>query len=95
MGREEENFYSKIVFMDTINTYLVAVARSLRLSEDELSRIRTSIGNLQTKLDNWFGGDLIKHFQFGSSTRDTILPRRVDNDSDIDYMMPMLATIVR
>lgn len=73
--------------MDAINTYLVAVARSLRLSDDELSRIRTSIGNLQTKLDNWFGDDLIKHFQFGSSTRDTILPCRVDDDSDIDYMV--------
>ena len=73
--------------MDTINTYLMAVARSLRLSEDELSRIRTSIGNLQTKLDNCFSDDLIKHFQFGSSTRDTILPRRVDDDSDIDYMV--------
>lgn len=73
--------------MDTINTYLVAVARGLRLSDDELVRIRTSVSNLQTKLDNWFGDDLIKHFQFGSSTRDTILPRRVDGDSDIDYMV--------
>lgn len=32
-------------------------------------------------------GELHKHFQFGSSTRGTILPRKVDSGSDIDYMV--------
>lgn len=73
--------------MDSINTYLVAVARSLVLSSDEQSKINTSISNLQSKLSNWYGDELYDHFRFGSSTRDTILPRKVDEDSDIDYMV--------
>ena len=73
--------------METINTYLVSVARSLVLTDDEKGRIDTSIGNLQGKLDAWFGNDLVRHFRFGSSTRDTILPRKADADSDIDYMV--------
>lgn len=73
--------------MDTLNTHLVAVARCLVLSDDERARIITSISNLQIKLNAWFGDDLITHFQFGSSTRGTILPRKADNNSDIDYMV--------
>lgn len=73
--------------MDNLNTYLVAVARTLVLSDDEQFKISTSISNLQAKLNNWFGNELNSHFRFGSSTRDTILPRKVDEDSDIDYMV--------
>lgn len=73
--------------MDTLNSYLVAVARSLMLSSDELSHINTSISFLQTRLNSRFGKSLKTHFRFGSSTRDTILPRKVDEDSDIDYMV--------
>lgn len=73
--------------MSDLNTHLVAVARSLVLSNDELDKIHVSITNLQTKIDGWFEGELISHFQFGSSTRGTILPRRVDENSDIDYMV--------
>lgn len=73
--------------MDTLNTHLVAVARNLVLSADETAKILTSISNLKTKLNAWFGNALITHYQFGSSTRGTILPRKVDSDSDIDYMV--------
>lgn len=73
--------------MDTPNTHLVAVARSLVLSDDEQNRISTSISTLQTRLNSWFGNDVIKHFRFGSSVRETILPRIVDEGSDIDYMV--------
>lgn len=73
--------------MENLNTYLVAVARSLILSDDEQLKIRTSISSLQTKLNSWYGDELYNHFRFGSSTRDTILPRKVDEDSDIDYMI--------
>lgn len=73
--------------MENLNTYLVAVAKSLVISDDEQSKIRTSISNLQTKLNNWYGDELYDHFRFGSSTRDTILPRKVDENSDIDYMV--------
>ena len=73
--------------METINSHLVAVAKSLVLSENEKSKIVTSIKNLQGKLTSWFVDEIIEHFRFGSSVRDTILPRKVDEDSDIDYMV--------
>ena len=73
--------------METINSHLVAVAKSLVLGESEKAKIVTSIKNLQGKLITWFGDEIIEHFRFGSSVRDTILPRKVDEDSDIDYMV--------
>ena len=73
--------------MDTINSYLFAVARSLILSSDEKIHIDISISTLQKRLDSWFQKDVSKHFQFGSSVRETILPRIVDDESDIDYMV--------
>ena len=73
--------------METLNTYLVAVARALVLSEEEKQHIKTSISTLRTRLNAWFGDDVKKQYQFGSSIRETILPRRVDYGSDIDYMI--------
>ena len=75
------------MIMDTLNTHLVAVARSLILSDVEESRIATSISTLQTRLNSWFDNEVTKHFRFGSSVRETILPRKVDEGSDIDYMV--------
>lgn len=73
--------------MDTPNTHLVAVARSLVLRDDENSHIATSISTLRARLISWFGNDVKKQYQFGSSVRETILPRRVDFESDVDYMV--------
>ena len=73
--------------METPNTYLVSVARALVLSEDEKQQIKTSISTLRARLNAWFGNDVKKQYQFGSSIRETILPRSVDSGSDIDYMI--------
>ncbi|MDD2299679.1 MAG: hypothetical protein PHU69_08555 [Fermentimonas sp.] len=72
----------------SINSYLTDLASDLVLSSDEKSRIGTSIDTLSRRLDLYFNnGELHKHFQFGSSTRGTILPRKADSGSDIDYMV--------
>jgi Second Messenger Oligonucleotide or Dinucleotide Synthetase domain len=71
----------------TVNSYLVKRASDVVLSYDELTTINTSIATLQTRLNNYFGADLSNHFKFGSSTRGTILPRKMDERSDIDYMV--------
>lgn len=71
----------------SVNSYLTSRASAAVLSGDELGSIRTSISTLQTRLNDWFGKDVSKHFQFGSSTRGTILPRSMDKNSDIDYMV--------
>jgi len=42
---------------------------------------------LGTRLEAYFGKGITSHFQFGSYPRGTILPRKADSDSDIDYMI--------
>ncbi|MHC5234374.1 SMODS domain-containing nucleotidyltransferase [Brucella sp. LJL56] len=74
----------------SVNSYLVGRASSAVLSEDERKSINTSIATLGTRLDSWFqvdGDKLQSHFRFGSQTRGTILPRRDDQNSDVDYMV--------
>ena len=67
--------------------YLQRRASDAVLSSDETTSIATSISTLQTRLNAWFGTDLTEHFKFGSQTRGTILPRKMDEHSDIDYMI--------
>ena len=71
----------------SVNTYLSDLASSLVLSSDENESIKKSITTLETRLSNWFGSDVIESFKFGSYTRGTILPRKADSESDIDYMV--------
>ena len=70
----------------SVLSYLQARSSGSVLSSVEIGNIERSISTLSIRLDNYFGND-ISHFKFGSSTRDTILPRRMDERSDIDYMV--------
>lgn len=71
----------------SVNTHLTSLSSSLVLSDAEKESISTSISSLSAKLTAWFGSNITGQFQFGSSTRGTILPRKADADSDIDYMV--------
>jgi hypothetical protein len=71
----------------SVNTHLENLASALVLSSDEKSSISVSITTLKSRLDAYFGSAITEHFQFGSSTRGTILPRMADSNSDIDYMV--------
>lgn len=72
----------------SVLSFLTDTARSAVLSTTEQSSITTSISTLQTRLEQHFSNGVIKqHFRFGSSTRGTILPRSMDEHSDIDYMV--------
>jgi len=57
------------------------------LSDAEKSSIERSIATLRERLSGYFNSELSEQFQFGSSTRGTILPRNMDSRSDIDYMI--------
>ncbi|WP_409294207.1 SMODS domain-containing nucleotidyltransferase [Peribacillus sp. SCS-26] len=74
--------------MMSINSHLIDLSSNLVLSSTENSNIKTSIETLSKRL-NWYfdNGQLYRHFQFGSNTRGTILPRTVDANSDVDYMV--------
>lgn len=71
----------------SVLSYLDELASNAILNEKEEDSIITSIKTLQSRLDNYFGDEVKLHFKFGSSTRGTILPRKVDESSDIDYMV--------
>lgn len=71
----------------TVATHLTNLASDLVLSSNENSSISTSIKTLSLRLESYFGNNIIQHFQFGSSVRGTILPRKADYKSDIDCMV--------
>lgn len=71
----------------SVLSYLTQRASDAVLSGDEKDSISRSISTLKTRLDSYFDSDVTNHFQFGSSTRGTILPRSMDDNSDIDYMV--------
>lgn len=71
----------------SVLSHLQNTATNLVLSSSEKSSIDTSISTLKTRLNDWFGPDIEEQIKFGSSTRGTILPRKTDRRSDIDYMI--------
>lgn len=71
----------------TVISYLKQRAESAMLSSTEENSIYTSISTIKNRLNSHFGTDVSEQFRFGSSTRQTILPRSMDEDSDIDYMV--------
>lgn len=72
----------------SVLSFLTDLASSAVLSSTEQQSINTSVSTLQSRLGLHFEAGAIKqHFRFGSSTRGTILPRSMDEQSDIDYMI--------
>ncbi|SCJ44608.1 Nucleotidyltransferase domain [uncultured Clostridium sp.] len=71
----------------SINGYLTTLASSLIIRDSEKESIARSISTLQTRLNLYFKDEIEEQFCFGSYTRGTILPRKADESSDIDYMI--------
>lgn len=71
----------------SVISYLEMRASNAVLSSIEESSINTSIATLKTRLISHFGTALSEQLRFGSSTRGTILPRSMDEHSDVDYMV--------
>ena len=68
--------------------YLTNLSSQLVLSTEERISIGVSLGFLKTKLSNWsHSSDIQEQAVFGSYDRDTILPRKYDEGSDVDYMI--------
>ena len=70
----------------TVNTYLKDLASNLVLNGAEKDHIIKSINTINQRLDLYFS-DVTEKKVFGSYVRGTILPRKVDNRSDIDIMI--------
>lgn len=71
----------------SVKSYLDNCASTLVLSTNEKDSITTSISTLESRLNSYFGSSIKEKFKFGSYTRGTILPRKADENSDIDYMV--------
>lgn len=71
----------------TINSYLTNIANAAITRDQEKLAIQRSINNLQLRLKNHFGTQQADSFIFGSYSRGTILPRNMDEQSDVDYMV--------
>ncbi len=75
------------------NGYLTRLAETALVRELEEVNIRRSLESLRAKIDTHFAGTLLagkpikRHFTFGSYARGTMLPRSMDELSDIDYMV--------
>lgn len=70
-----------------LNSYLEKIANSAIIRDEEKAKIKNSINTLESRLDDSLGDSIKEKFVFGSYSRDTILPRHMDEDSDIDYLV--------
>lgn len=72
----------------SVLTYLKATANDLLLQPCELDTIARASAALESRIRDYFPDDMFREmFAFGSSTRGTVLPRRADANSDVDYML--------
>lgn len=70
----------------TLNSYLEDLASKLIIRDSEKEKIKISIETLNSRLNRYFS-NIEEKFVFGSYTRGTILPRKADCNSDIDFMV--------
>lgn len=71
----------------SLESYLRNTANLAVIGDSEKESITRSIAFMQRKLQEHFGADIVDQKLFGSYTRGTILPRYMDAQSDIDYMV--------
>ncbi|MBW9267386.1 MAG: nucleotidyltransferase [Candidatus Thiodiazotropha sp. (ex. Lucinisca nassula)] len=71
----------------SVNSHLNRLAWQAVIRDTEKESIQRSIGVLRQRLTRNFRRELSEQMVFGSYTRGTILPRRMDENSDVDYMV--------
>lgn len=71
----------------SVNSYLQGLGSSLVLGISEKSSISTSVETIKSRLSLYFGSSVIEKKLYGSYVRETILPRKADEESDVDIMV--------
>ncbi len=71
----------------SVNSYLVQLADQAIIRDQEKASIQRSISTLRERLKGHFGAQVKDGYVFGSYSRGTILPRHMDEYSDVDYMV--------
>lgn len=67
--------------------YLTEVSEQLTISDIERDRIDRSVKTVQSKLNLFFENAVKEQYVFGSYERDTLLPRSIDDWSDVDLLI--------
>ena len=70
-----------------VNGYLTRLAVQGIVRDSERASIDRSIGALRIRLKQYFKAALNESVVFGSYSRKTILPRKMDEESDVDIMV--------
>lgn len=70
----------------SVNSYLKSLGSDLVLSSSEKESIAISVENIKSKINSYFD-DVEDILVFGSYGRETILPRKADEKSDVDMMV--------
>ncbi len=71
----------------TVNSYLTNLAGTAIIRDAEKDSIGRSIAILDGRVRQHFGRETNQQLIFGSYSRGTILPRSMDEKSDVDYMV--------
>ena len=71
----------------TIDSYLANLANNMVMRGNEKDSIALSFFTLKARLKDYFGSEVIDVIKFGLYTRETILPRKFDEKSDVDVMV--------
>ncbi len=71
----------------SVNSYLQNLASDLVLSSLEKDHVSASLNTIKSRLNSYFGSEVKEKKVFGSYARETILPRKADENSDIDLMV--------
>ena len=72
----------------SLNSHLTTTASALIIADTERVVINRHLEALRNKLLSHFPlGTFKERFEFGSYTRNTLMPRRADEKSDVDFMV--------
>lgn len=71
----------------SVNSYMQDLASELVLSSSEKDHVSTSLETIKSRLSAYYGSEVTEKKVFGSYDRGTILPRKADENSDIDLMV--------
>lgn len=72
----------------SVATYLYSLSSELIITDSERLSINGYVSTVETRLSRYFKPGIVsENFSFGSFTRKTLMPRKADSKSDVDYMV--------
>lgn len=71
----------------SLNGHLNQIASAAIVRDDERKAIKRSVNAIQQRISSHFGEDIERQQVFGSFERKTMLPRSMDQNSDVDLMI--------